>query len=253
MAAMLVAIQSLGKDIATLSHEIWFAGLMGEEAGLHGSKALAARESFDFVIVGEPTGMCAVHAHKGSAWLHLTAKGRSVHASTPEAGINAIDKITEALACLRAVFSEKTSKVHDPALGHSTLSTGIITGGSKINIVPNHCEAMVDVRVVPGFEIKEVIDAVRERHPAVEIDCKFSPPLFTDPGHAIMSLLGSLGIPAATAPWFCDAASFGEKGTPAIALGPGSISQAHTADEFISIAELEAGAAGFEKFLRALK
>jgi acetylornithine deacetylase/succinyl-diaminopimelate desuccinylase-like protein len=64
--------------------------------------------------------------------------------------------------------------------------------------------------------------------------------------------LSTLGATPTGAPWFCDAAVFAAKGIPAIALGPGSIVQAHTADEFISIADLEAGADFFERFLRSL-
>ena len=68
-------------------------------------------------------------------------------------------------------------------------------------------------------------------------------------------MIGKLSVLGATpvgAPWFCDAAVFADKGMPAVALGPGSIAQAHTADEFISVADLEEGVAFFEKFLRSL-
>ena len=65
MAAMLFALRECRDVLPDLSHEIWFAGLMGEEAGQQGAKALSATEKFDFAIVGEPTQLQIVNAHKG--------------------------------------------------------------------------------------------------------------------------------------------------------------------------------------------
>jgi acetylornithine deacetylase/succinyl-diaminopimelate desuccinylase-like protein len=79
-----------------------------------------------------------------------------------------------------------------------------------------------------------------------------STPLYTAPSHPLIEKLGSLNALPVGAPWFCDAAVFSAAGMPAIALGPGSITQAHTADEWIKVSDLEAGADFFEKFLRSL-
>jgi acetylornithine deacetylase/succinyl-diaminopimelate desuccinylase-like protein len=68
----------------------------------------------------------------------------------------------------------------------------------------------------------------------------------------LIKILQSCGTLCTGAPWFCDAAVFAAAGTPAVALGPGSIEQAHTADEWISVADLEAGVAFFKSFLRSL-
>jgi acetylornithine deacetylase/succinyl-diaminopimelate desuccinylase-like protein len=253
MAAMLAALQELAGRPGDLTHEIWFAGLMGEEAGLVGSSALAVQEDFDFVIVGEPTGMKAVYAHKGASWLTLTTHGRSAHASTPEAGENAIDSAMTVLLALKAAFAIESEKISDPVLGKSTMSLGILCGGSKVNIVPDHCEAGIDMRIVPGFDVEGFLAGFAEAHPRAFLKSKTSAPLFTDPAHPLIKSLEKLGIPTATAPWFCDAASFGQKGIPAIALGPGSIAQAHTADEWIAIADLDAGVTAFQTFLHSLR
>jgi acetylornithine deacetylase/succinyl-diaminopimelate desuccinylase-like protein len=74
MTAMLWALRQSLDRLPFLSHEIWFAGLMSEETGQHGAKALAAEEHFDFVIAGEPTGLDVVHTHKGALWLTLTTR-----------------------------------------------------------------------------------------------------------------------------------------------------------------------------------
>jgi acetylornithine deacetylase/succinyl-diaminopimelate desuccinylase-like protein len=252
MASMLTALARVREVIPTLSHEIWFAGLVGEESGQHGAKALAGEESFDFVIAGEPTDIKTVHAHKGSLWVTLKAHGRAVHASAPERGQNAIYKMTSVIERIREQVIPELSKGEHPLLGHSTLSVGTIRGGSKTNIVPDHCEATLDIRMIPGTDPLQIIYLIERVAQDVQVEHLGSAPLFTDPGHPVVSRLSALGASPVGAPWFCDAAVFAAKGIPSVALGPGSIAQAHTADEFISVNDLHAGADFFEGFLRSL-
>lgn len=252
MASMLWALREARGFLADLPYEIWFAGLVGEEAGQHGAKALAEQERFDFVMAGEPTSLDAVHAHKGSCWLHIKARGRAVHASRPEEGVNAIYKITEAINCLRCEVAPRLSEKTDPILGTSTLSVGTISGGSKVNIVPDTCECSVDIRFIPGVDTDFVTPLLQERLPGLEISLRRSEPLWTAPTNPLIQILGTLGSRPVGAPWFCDAAVFAAKGCPAIAIGPGSIDQAHTADEFIGIEDLERGGGFFLKFLETL-
>lgn len=251
-ASMLWALREAGGLLRELPFEIWFAGLVGEEAGQHGAKALAASEKFHFVMAGEPTSLQTVHAHKGSCWLALKTTGRAVHASRPADGENAIYKMADAIDCLRREVIPGLEKISDPVLGSPTLSVGTINGGSKINIVPDSCECSVDIRTIPGFDTAAIEALLRAHVPDISIDLKKSDPLFTDPAHPLIARLGELGAPPATAPWFCDAAVFAAHGSPAVAIGPGSIAQAHTADEFIETADLEAGAAFFLRFLESL-
>ena len=251
-AAMLWALREAREVLADSPYEIWFAGLVGEEAGQFGAKALAAEEKFDFVMAGEPTSLDVVHTHKGSCWLQLRTHGRAVHASQPEAGENAIYRMMEAIDCLRQEGIPKLAATSNPVLGTSTLSVGTIRGGSKVNIVPDFCEASVDIRIIPGMDPSFIVDLLRQRVPNIEIDLKRSEPLHTDPSHPIISQLESLGSKLVGAPWFCDAAVFASHGCPSVAIGPGSIAQAHTADEFIRVADLEAGAEFFLRFLKSL-
>ena len=79
-----------------------------------------------------------------------------------------------------------------------------------------------------------------------------TPPLYTDPTHPLIQKLGECGAKPVGAPWFCDACFFAERGMPAIALGPGTIMQAHTKDEHIAVADLEKGVEFFVKFLAKL-
>lgn len=252
MASMLWALKEAAPLLPSLPYEIWFAGLMGEEAGQHGAKALSAQEKFDFVIAGEPTGLNVVHTHKGSAWLSLHTTGVAVHASKPEAGVNAIYKMCEAVETICGEIVPMLAKLSDPVLGHPTASVGTIIGGSKVNIVPDSCRAVVDLRTIPGQDISGIEQVLRARIPDIEISMTVSDPLYTDPGHPLVQVLQRCGAGLAGAPWFCDAAVFASAGCPAIAMGPGSIAQAHTCDEFISLDDLENGAKFFLHFLRVL-
>ncbi|MEI8293658.1 MAG: M20 family metallopeptidase [bacterium] len=251
-AAMLWALREAGGILAESPYEIWFAGLVGEEAGQFGAKALAEEEKFDFVMAGEPTSLNVVYTHKGSCWLQLRTHGKAVHASRPEAGDNAIYRMMEAIECLRSEAIPRLESTANPILGTSTLSVGTIRGGSKVNIVPDFCEASVDIRTIPGVDPELVIELLRGHVPNIEVDLKRSEPLHTNPAHPLIGKLQSLGSGLVGAPWFCDAAVFASHGCPAIAIGPGSIDQAHTADEFIRVSDLEAGAEFFLVFLNSL-
>jgi len=129
---------------------------------------------------------------------------------------------------------------------------GTIRGGSKTNIVPDHCEASLDIRIIPGTNPQQIINLIKNAAHGVTVEYQGSEPLYTDPQHPLVTKLSGLGASPVGAPWFCDAAVFSAKGIPAVALGPGSIDQAHTADEFISVADIQAGADFFERLLRSL-
>jgi acetylornithine deacetylase/succinyl-diaminopimelate desuccinylase-like protein len=258
MAAMLRALHESCDLLPRLTHEIWFAGLMGEEAGQDGAKALAAVENFDFVVVGEPTGFEVVFAHKVDVTARLTAAGRAAHSSCPERGENAITKLAAGLLSLQEALTAHFAAIEDPVLGHPTFSIGTIRGGTKFNIVPDHAEAVVDLRLLPAQwkdrEAADVFAVMRAACPGLEVSrLAGSEALDTDPSHPLVTKLVEAGGRPAGAAWFCDAAIFSSRGTPAVAVGPGSIAQAHTEDEFIAVDDLEAGVDFFKRFLGSLR
>jgi acetylornithine deacetylase/succinyl-diaminopimelate desuccinylase-like protein len=258
MASMLWALRECQEILPKLSHEIWFAGLMGEEAGQDGAKALAEKETFDFVVVGEPTGLDVVFKHKVDVTARITATGRSAHSSCPERGENAITKLASGLLSLQEALTDHFKAISDPLLGHPTFSIGTIRGGTKFNIVPDHAEAVVDLRLLPSQwkdrEATEVFDTMREACPGLRVErIAGSQALDTDPSHPMVGKLAAVGGKPAGAAWFCDAAVFSSRGIAAVAVGPGSIAQAHTEDEFIEIADLERGVEFFKKFLHSLR
>ncbi len=259
MAAMLWALFEMREKISALPYEIWFAGLVGEEAGQDGSKAFSGELRADcdargieaFAVVGEPTGLDIVNAHKGALWLTVTTRGRAGHASAPDKYDNAIYKMTDVIRCIRDEIAPGLAKIADPVLGAATISVGVCRGGSKTNIVPDLCVAEVDIRTLPGgFDaLGFVSNKFRAICPDIEIATFESPPLHTDSAHPLIRALEAAGGKCAGASWFCDAAIFAQAGIPAVAAGPGSIAQAHTADEWLAVADLQAGVEFYKRFL----
>ena len=141
------ALESCGElrdRIPSLGHEIWFVGLMGEEAGQEGARAFVKQERADFALIGEPTGRDIVYTHKGAYWLNLRTKGRAVHASAPALGENAIYKMADVIRCIRDEIEPSLTAQTHPVLGSPTISVGTIRGGTKTNIVPGHSGRYAD-------------------------------------------------------------------------------------------------------------
>lgn len=257
MAAMLWALYEMRGRMQQLGAEIWFVGLMGEEAGQEGSRAFArellAQTDVDpggmFALIGEPTNLQIVHTTKGAMWVTLTTRGKAVHSSAPDSGVNAIYKMTDAIRCVREEIAPELSRMRDAVLGSPTISVGTIAGGSKTNIVPDVCRAEIDVRTIPGQDTEAILTKLRSACPGIELEVWQSKPLLTSPDHPMVRVLENNGSRCVGAPWFCDAAVFAEAGIPAVAAGPGSIAQAHTNDEWIAVEDLRSGVEFYRRFL----
>jgi len=144
----------------------------------------------------------------------------------------------------------------DPDQGHSTLNIGTIAGGSKINIVPAYCRIEVDCRCLPSRklpEIQRMIEAsIRHVAPTVQVKVQRSaPPLYTPRTLPWVSRLGKEARGFASSPWSSDAGVLSAPHSPSVCIGPGHVDQAHTADEFISLADLEIGTAFFRHWIDA--
>jgi acetylornithine deacetylase/succinyl-diaminopimelate desuccinylase-like protein len=261
MAAMLWALHEAREIIPTLPVEVHFAGFMSEESAQLGSQHFAKHHRhYDLAIVGEPTELKTVFRHKGCLWADIHTHGVAVHGATPERGVNAIVKMAAIVLALDTDFRELLVEMSgaDEWLGASTINLGMIKGGTRSNIVADHCTLRVDMRTTPGLNrsvgaLAALTQFVQQIDPTATIEpLPETLPLDTDPANPLVQKLIDCGASLTGAPWFCDAAFLAAKGSPAIAIGPGSIAQAHTKDEFIRCANLEAGAEFFGKFLRAL-
>lgn len=260
MAAMLWGLQQNRHALADAAVAVDFVAFMGEESGQWGSKEFAAKYASDyqFAVVGEPTSLDIVHTTKGSLWATLIARGRAVHSSMPERGDNAILKLARALDQLDARFQQRAGSYPHPVLGLPTLNVGTIAGGSRPNIVPDYAAAELDIRITPALHaaggalvlLSEILSDLQ-----VEIfNPHENPPMETPSDHPGILWLQRTRAASRTvgAPWFSDAAHLAAAGLPSICLGPGSIEQAHTADEFISLTDLEDGADFFTRAIAGL-
>ncbi len=260
MAAMLWALHENRDRLADLPVAVDFVAFMGEESGQWGSKEFVKThgEDYTFALVGEPTSMDVVHVTKGSLWATLRATGKAAHSSQPDRGENAILKLTRALDRLDCHLGAELAAFTHTVLGHSTMNVGVIRGGSRPNIVPDLAEAEIDIRLTPslvaaGGALNLLRDTLAFHDLPVEIvNPHENPPMETPTEHPMIQRLLAQGASLAGAPWFSDAAHLSHGGVPSICIGPGSIDQAHTADEFINLAELHQGAEFFTRFIRSL-
>lgn len=264
VASMLTALFDLAASPSRPTEtEIVFAGLIDEENQQMGSRALSrSRLRADFGIVGEPTRLEVVTAHKGDVWARLQTVGKAAHGARPDLGINAVRSMARVVELLEGDYAAELALRPDhPLLGRPTINVGRIRGGSQPNIVPDRCVIEVDRRTVPGETEagakREIETFLRKRGVSVTlVDMKgvTAPPLETDPQlpwvRAFLKATGRTTPRGVT--YFCDAAILALGGTPCVVFGPGDIAQAHTAREWISIASLERGTALLKRFLERL-
>jgi acetylornithine deacetylase len=204
------------------------AGLLfvvGEERGSDGARIAneQAIEGCRFLVDGEPTDNRLGLATRGIVRLRLRATGRAAHSSFPELGESAIDKLLDALVELRSVPLPA-----DPVLGVTHYTVGLISGGVAPNVVSPSAQAEVMFRTVS--DAARILEAVAVLEPRVSVEQILEVPpirLATVPGFETAVFPYTTDVP------FLD--RWGER----LLFGPGSIHAAHTADESVSIAELE--------------
>jgi len=263
VAAMFTAISDLAREGRRPAEtEIIFSGLVDEENGQSGSRMLAdSGWTADLAIVGEPTCLRVVTAHKGNLWLKLETRGKSAHGSRPELGRNAVHAMARIVDVIETDYAAQLRRRRHALMGRPTINVGAINGGTQPNIVPDYCTILLDRRTLPGEteagvrrEINSLL--VKNRLKAKLLNDKLAPclPLETDPKLPLVArFLRSIGqkIPEGVN-YFCDASVLSAGGIPSVAFGPGDIAQAHTVDEWISLNSLERARAMLLEFLRDL-
>jgi len=263
VAAMLAALCELANAKSRpLETEIVFAGLIDEEHAQAGSRALAkSKFKADLAIVGEPTKLQVVTAHKGSLWLELETRGKAAHGATPQLGKNAIHEMARIVDLLETDYAARLWKRKHPLLRTATVNVGTISGGTQPNIVPDSCKITVDRRTLPGETDagvqREIAAFLRARKlPAKISSQKLTPALPLETDHHQPLVRQFMRCVGQTKPrgvdFFCDAAVLSAGGIPSVVFGPGDLAQAHTADEWISLAKLERGKDLILKFLQSL-
>ena len=262
VAVMFHAMEHLAKRHRPANTEIVFIGFVDEECNQTGSRAFSKLKlKANLALVGEPTRCRVVTAHKGDLWLRLSTKGKAAHGARPELGRNAVHTMAKCIDAIETEYAQNLRKRRHPVLGPPTINTGIVRGGSQPNIVPDVCEADLDRRTLPGEsfttisrEIGEVLKKRGLKARLTNVKGYTCPAMETDPTLPMVQQLmrtvrqtKPLGVD-----YYCDAANIATTGVPAIVWGPGDIAQAHTADEWISIRQLERGMDVLTRFLLSL-
>jgi len=264
LAAMMTALVRMERGERP-PQECVLVAAADEEYG-HGGVARYLQDQPEIAgaIVGEPTNLKVVVAHKGALRPRLITRGVSAHSSDPSNGVNAIYKMAHLILALEGYAAELAAREPHPLVGRPALSVGTVRGGTAVNVVPDYCEALVDRRLVPGEDLDEVwaeIRAVLDANAPAGADYEMEgtirdAPVETDP-QALVVQRARAAARAVTGddevvgvPYGSDASNFQEAGVPVVLCGPGDIRQAHTADEWVAIAQVERAADFYEAFLR---
>lgn len=211
-----------------------------------------------YCIVGEPTLMQPIVAHKGKTAIKVNCVGSECHSSLAPDGLNAIYLATDMIGCIRKLQQQLIDSGHhdhDYDISHTTLHVGVINGGTALNIVPNHCQFVFEIRNLPEDSPTQLIDQLNEdaagiagrwqsKFPEANINLDVYnsyPALSTAVDSDIVRLITDLtgANRFGKIAFGTEGGLFTEQlGIETIVMGPGSIEQAHKPDEFIAIAEL---------------
>jgi acetylornithine deacetylase len=234
LAAQVCAAEVLRREG---EHRVGLLFVVGEERGSDGARAanLLANGS-RFLINGEPTDNRLGLATRGALRIKLKASGRAAHSSFPELGESAIDRLVDALIELRSIELPV-----DSGLGRTHYTIGLISGGVAPNVVSPSAEAEVMFRTVgDAAEVRSAIASL-ERRVTIE-------PVLEVPAVRLTTVTG---VDTAVFPYTTDIPFLERWGQPLL-FGPGSIHTAHTADEFVEIAELRRAVDGYVAIARQL-
>ncbi len=263
IAVVLAAVPRLLN--APLSESVHICLSYDEEVGCVGVRSLLqylSRQDYRprICFVGEPTGMDVVIGHKGKLTTRCRVKGHACHSSLAPQGVNAVEYAAKAITYLSGMATRKEQEgpfdeIYD--VPHTTIHTGVIQGGTMVNVVPEECRFSFEFRNLPADSPRDLLEEVqlfaREKlepgMKAINPETGFSweedssfPGLDTDPGAAVVDLARrfSGSTECRKVAFGTEAGGFDRIGIPAIVCGPGSIQQAHKPDEFIEASQLAA-------------
>jgi len=248
---------------ANLKAPIHFALSYDEEVGCIGARGLLedlARNNIHpaGAIIGEPTSMQPVIAHKGKRAYQCCVRGKEAHSALTPQGVNAIEYAARIISYIRHMAERMQAcepRDHGFDVPFTTLQTGVISGGTAGNIVPRECIFQFEFRYLPGAdpdalerEIKDyaervILPEMRRTDPdtSISIETKSdNPGLSTSEKDEITHLAQALSRNASTTKvaYLTEGGLFQQAGIPAIICGPGSIEQAHKPDEYVTLEQV---------------
>ena len=262
IACVLAAVPAFLEQPLTMPVHLAFS--YDEEVGCLGVRPMLAELTKRAVrprlcLIGEPTALKPVLGHKGKLAMRCHVKGAACHSAYAPYGVNAIEYAAKLIARLGEIGNDLARPEHhdarfDPPF--STVQTGVIKGGSALNIVPADCEFDFEVRALPDFDAQAVSDSLRQfaddellpKMRAVQGDTDISleslgayPGLATAPESDVARLIAELtgSSEFGTVAFGTEGGLFSQAGIPAVVCGPGSMDQGHKPDEFIAVEQLD--------------
>lgn len=264
LAAMLQAMVEVAKK-GSPPKTVWLAAVVDEENAFYGIQQLVASGfRADYGVVGEPTELRLVIAHKGAVRGTVTTRGISAHTSQPEQGVNAILSMAKVLTALERYDAELRIRPH-PLVGNPTLTVTLIKGGRGLNLVPDFCQIWIDRRTLPDEDPLKAWDEVRQflqsQPELLNWTVEIAEPTLVHWGMEVSA--DSLPVQQLKAacqqvgltPQVCgvryttDASELVRGGIPTVVFGPGNIDQAHTAEEWVEIDQVISAQKIFEALI----
>jgi len=254
IAAMCAAAYRAAR--AGIAGEVIIAAVADEEFESLGTRALVASGvRADAAVITEPTRLAIMPAHRGFVWMDIEVTGRAAHGSRWDIGVDAIRHMGLLLAELDRLDAEVLPRTTHPLLGRGSLHASLISGGIGYSTYPDRCVLGLERRTIPGetpegvvAEVRALCDAIATRRRTFAADVRLvgaQGPSDVAPDAPVVRGLSSAlaqrgevvrieGMPAWT-----DCALLNAAGIPAVCFGPGDISLAHAAEEYIPLAEID--------------
>ncbi|ASK79062.1 acetylornithine deacetylase [Paraphotobacterium marinum] len=253
-AFIIQSINKIDQENKSQKQPLIILATADEETTMAGAREIAKDSNLKpkFCIIGEPTNMKPIYMHKGHLSVALKVIGKSGHSSEPGKGLNAIEVMHKVIANLIQLKMDLAEKYNNPhfCVPQPTLNFGHIHGGDNANRICGCCELHMDIRPIPGLSIKELeclifnaIKPINNQYPnSVRVINLHEPiPAFT--GHAdseLVLLSEKLSGNKSQSVNYCTEAPFlATLGCETIVMGPGSIEQAHQANEFLDMAMIK--------------
>jgi succinyl-diaminopimelate desuccinylase len=256
VAAMCVAAKQLRETRESWSGRVLLALVADEETGGQGSRFLLTNghTDADAWVIGEMTRNRVAIVERGLIWLRIETLGHTAHASTPDKGVSAIDKMLDLLQRIRTELVPPMRAMKHPLTPPSSLNIGLIEGGVQANVVADRCSVVLDRRLLPGerpeaFEadVRRLLSELSASDGGFQARVEtllVGPPIETDPNDPLVLAVrdASVELGLADEPigfdQSCDGRFYAELGIPTVILGPGDPGLAHTAREHVVADEL---------------
>jgi len=249
-----VAIAALSAFVGKpLKAPVMILATADEESSMCGARALVelGRPKGRYAVIGEPTSLKPIRAHKGIMMECIRITGHAGHSSDPSLGRNAMEDMHRVLGDLLAYRSELEQRYHNPMfkVDCPTLNLGYIHGGDNPNRICGHCEMHFDLRPLPGMGILELRAAIEARLTklhndtgmAVQLESLFPGiPAYEEAQNSALVVAAEklTGVSAESVAFATEAPFLQDLGHETIVLGPGNIDQAHQPNEYIDIAQI---------------